>query len=94
MKRFLTVALCIVPLAANATDETITKPMTFEKCLATIQQTATKLGVAPVNIVETSILRTVRFPASDGSTLVTCSARDSKMVIVRTSSVCGVDIEC
>jgi hypothetical protein len=93
MKRLLTVALCTVPLAANA-DQTVTKPMTFEKCLATIQLTATRLGVAPVNIVETSILRMVRFPASDGSTLVTCSAPDNKMVIVQTSKVCGVDVEC
>ena len=58
--------------------------MGFESCLAVIRATATELGVAPVNIVETDILRVVRFPTNDGSgesLLVTCSRPDSKMTI-------------
>jgi hypothetical protein len=79
--------------AAPAAAQTTTKVMSFEACLATIQYMATKLG-APTNIVETSILRIVRFPATDGSVLMTCSAPDQKMVLTQTDNVCGVDVEC
>jgi hypothetical protein len=57
--------------------------MSFETCLATISSVATELGVAPTNIVETSIMRIVRFNTVDGSVLVTCSAPDHKMVLTR-----------
>jgi hypothetical protein len=58
--------------------------MAFESCLLLIRKTAAKLGVAPTNIVETDILRVVRFPTNDGSgqsILVTCSKPDEKLVI-------------
>ena len=58
--------------------------VSFEACLETIRQVSTSLGVAPVNIVETSILRVVRFNTDDGSgksILVTCSKPDQKMLI-------------
>lgn len=57
------------------------KSMSFDDCLRVIQNTATQLGVAPTNIVETSEMRMVRFPSSDGSVLVTCSRPDRKMVM-------------
>jgi hypothetical protein len=59
--------------------------MSFETCLATISNIATELGVAPINIVETSIMRVVRFNTADGSVLVTCSAPDRRMVITRSA---------
>ena len=58
------------------------KTMSFNQCLATIRSLATKLGVAPVNIVETNILRMVRFQTNDGSGksyLLTCSKPDRVM---------------
>jgi hypothetical protein len=58
--------------------------MSFDKCVATIQLTANRLGIAPINVVETTILRIVRFKTNDGSgksLLVTCSKPDRKMVI-------------
>ncbi len=61
-----------------------TKKMNFDACIATIQEVATQLGTAPLNIVETAILRVVRFNTNDGSgksILVTCSKPDEKMVI-------------
>lgn len=94
MNRLLISILCLAPLTAEADERTKTMSMSFERCVATIQLTATKLGITPVNIVETSILRMVRFPVSDGSMLVTCSKPDAKMVIVQTSNVCGVDVNC
>ena len=57
--------------------------MPFEQCLAEIARIATKFGMAPTNIVETTALRMVRFPTSDGSVLVTCSRDDSKMVLTK-----------
>lgn len=62
---------------------TMTKVMDFQTCLRTIQTMATDFGVAPVNIVETTDVRIVRFNTSDGSVLVTCSGPDGKMVAVQ-----------
>jgi hypothetical protein len=57
--------------------------MSFDACLATIEQVSTDLGVTPVNVIETTTVRMVRFNTADGSVLVTCSAPDEKMVITR-----------
>ena len=72
------------PVSSFAEATSISETASFELCLATIQRTASRLGVAPANIVETEILRMVRFPTNDGtgeSILVTCSKLDQKMVI-------------
>ena len=63
--------------------ESTSQSMDFESCLANITGVATELGVAPINIVETSVVRMVRFNTTDGSVLVTCSAPDQKMVITK-----------
>ncbi|PKP68313.1 MAG: hypothetical protein CVT82_15675 [Alphaproteobacteria bacterium HGW-Alphaproteobacteria-4] len=57
--------------------------MSFEDCLSLIRRTASDLGVAPINIVETEIMRMVRFVASDGTVMVTCSRLDGKAVITK-----------
>jgi len=62
-------------------QESTSMSMTFEECLQTIQKTATQLGVAPVNIVDTTVMRIVRFETRDGSVLVTCSRPDQKMIM-------------
>jgi hypothetical protein len=61
--------------------ESTSQSMSFEQCLQAIRNTASRLGIAPINIVETNILRMVRFCAHDESVLVTCSQPDRKMVI-------------
>lgn len=61
----------------------VSRSMSFEACLATIRSTATDLGAAPENVVESSIARIVRFRTSDGSVLVTCSKPDNKLIITR-----------
>ena len=63
--------------------ETVTRTMSYRDCINQISVVATQFGVAPINIVETSAMRTVRFPTSDGSVLVTCSRPDRKMVLIR-----------
>ena len=68
---------------ANAAVETITKSMSFEQCLQVIRGTASDLRIAPINIVETRDMRMVRFPASGGSVLITCSRLDRKMAIIK-----------
>ena len=55
--------------------------MSFDNCVSLIQRKSTELGVAPTNIVETDILRMVRFNATDGSVVVSCSKLDNKMVL-------------
>ncbi len=75
-------ALLLVPAAAQAQARSQKRSMSFESCLETIRKTARKLGIASINVVETNILRIVRFNGSDGgSVLVTCSRPDRKMVI-------------
>ena len=64
-----------------AEAQTATRKMTFSNCLKVIRKTATDLGVALINIVETNIVRIVRFVTKDGSVLVTCSAPDQKIIM-------------
>lgn len=68
--------------------------MSFVNCLRMIRKVAGDLGIAPINIVETSGLRIVRFPVTDGSVLVTCSAADNKLVVTKTGNTCGRDVNC
>lgn len=92
MKRSALLIIGVTLATAAAADHTTTTSTPFEKCLAKIQALATKTGTAPVNLVETSILRIVRFPAADGSLLVTCSKPDGKMIVEQ--KMCGGDAEC
>ena len=80
MKLFFLLSLSFLATIAFAQQST-SKAMSFEDCLKVIRDTATSLGVAPINIAETSELRMVRFPTADGSVLVTCSKPDRKMVM-------------
>lgn len=79
----LIVAGVVAALFASTSfaQQSTSKSMSFEECLQVIQRTATQLGVAPINIAETTDMRMVRFPTSDGSVLVTCSRPDRKMVM-------------
>lgn len=66
--------------SSNNQVQSTSTSMSFDSCLQSIQVMANQYG-APTNIIETTIMRTVRFHASDGSVLVTCSKPDQKMVI-------------
>ena len=88
----LAIIICACVLAsvigkAHAGTEVIkTEQMSFEQCNELIRRMAGQLGVAPINVVETSIMRIVRFPTNDGSgesILVTCSKPDRKMIVNR-----------
>ncbi|TSA38017.1 MAG: hypothetical protein D4R63_12020 [Methylococcaceae bacterium] len=71
-----------VPITIDSeTPQSTSKSMSYEECLQVIQRTATQLGVAPINIVETTVMRMVRFLTSDGSVLVTCSEPDQKLIM-------------
>jgi hypothetical protein len=60
--------------------------MGFEICLKAISLTASNVGVAPLNIVETSDVRIVRFPTSEGSIMLTCSRPDQRLVVTTSPS--------
>ena len=62
-------------------------------CLQLIQKTATELAVAPVNIVETTAMRMVRFPTRDGSVLLTCM-KDGSATVTKSPHKCGVTVKC
>lgn len=76
--------LSSIPTSSSSNNQvqSTSKSMSFESCLQSIQVMANQYG-APTNVIETTIMRTVRFHASDGSVLVTCSKPDQKMVITR-----------
>lgn len=59
-----------------------TRAMEFGDCLTLIRKMATDYGIAPVNLMETTDVRLVRFVLSDGSVLMLCNRPDSKMKIV------------
>jgi hypothetical protein len=64
------------------------KRVSFAACLAYIRGVASDLGTAPINIVETTDLRIVRFRTNDGSGtsfLVTCSRPDMKLTVNQSS---------
>lgn len=78
---FVPTMLLILPSGAFAQVESQTRDMDFDQCLSVIRQLSSDLGVAPINVVETNILRIVRFNTSDGSVLISCSEPDRKLVI-------------
>ena len=56
--------------------------MDFDTCLKFIRDQAVKERLIPENIVETNILRVVRFSYRDGSgVLLTCSKLDNKLTL-------------
>lgn len=57
----------------------ISKSVSFENCLEALRGTSTKLAVAPINIVETTDMRMVKFPTKDGPVIVTCDRARQKM---------------
>jgi len=77
----LALALSVSAAAVEATSRAI--PLSFNKCRGIIVYVGAQIGVAPINIVETSTTRIVRFDTDDGSVLITCSRPDQKMVITR-----------
>jgi hypothetical protein len=74
--------------ASFAETEVVSKvPMSFEDCLGSIRKVSSQLGVAPTNVVETNILRIVRFTTNDGSgesILITCSGPDNLQIVNKT----------
>lgn len=54
--------------------------MDMEDCADTIERTANELGVAPVSVVESEKLKMARFPATEGSVIVSCSANGGMAV--------------
>jgi hypothetical protein len=55
----------------------------FDECVRRIEVLSDQFDMAPINIVDTSILRIARFVMSDGSVLISCSRADQKMVVTR-----------
>ena len=56
------------------------RPMSFEKCLQVIDGTSAEVEAAPVTIVSTSQLKTVKWSTGYGDVMLTCSKPDGKMI--------------
>jgi hypothetical protein len=82
MKLMLIFVFTMMIPAITVAQQSTTKSMPFSQCLETIKRTAQQLGVTPVIIVNSGIMRMVRMPTDDGSSvLVTCSKPDQTMVM-------------
>ena len=76
-------ATAVAAPSARAQATSTSKPMSFEACLAVIDRVSRDLRIAPIGIVNTKIMRVVRFPTTEGSVLITCSKPDRKMIVTR-----------
>lgn len=83
MRTVLAIGLLLTSGSHCLALETQTQSMSFEDCLATIRRVSGQFATAPINIVETDILRVVRFPTTDGSVLVSCSRPDRKLIVTK-----------
>ncbi len=83
MRALVAALLAIAPFSCFAQASSQSRSMDFDSCLGVIRKTSTDLGVAPINIVETTDMRIVRFPTADGSVLITCSRSDRSMVVTK-----------
>ncbi len=79
---------------ASAESDNHARSMKFEDCLGVIHAAADHLGIVPVDVADTALLRIVRFPVSDGSVVVICSRADEKIVVTKTDDRCGAEVEC
>ena len=71
------------PEGVHAKPEITSQSMPFRQCLQVIERTASQLGVAPTNIVESDVLRVVQFCADGASVIVSCSRRHKKLVLTK-----------
>ncbi len=76
------VLVASVALASSKPTST-SEPMRFQACVLSIDVVANKVGARPVLIVDTAIMKMVRFPTAEGSLLVTCSKPDGKRILTQ-----------
>jgi hypothetical protein len=85
LKAVTAIAIMLLPGMAWAI-ETQTREISFSGCLAVIAQVSGQYDAPPVNVVETSDLRIVKWFLSDGNVMVACSRPDGKMVVTKTAN--------
>lgn len=63
--------------------ETTEKPMTFEVCVATVEQMTAAIteNYPVIRVVNTGVMRTEKLWTNDAAMTVTCSAPDEKLLI-------------
>jgi len=84
MKKLTILALMglfCTPVQAQVKTQTV--EMGFYDCKNRIIFMKAKFGIAPEIIADTSDVKMVRFPTSDGSVIVTCSRPDEKMAVTQ-----------
>lgn len=85
--RAATVAIIALGSCAGALAEarSTSTPMGFRSCVASIDIVARQAGDRPTVVVDSPIMKVVRFSTADGSLLVTCSAPDRKRILTESS---------
>ena len=68
--------------------------ITFEGCLATIDQYAHQIGISPEVIIETADVLTVRFSVRGARVIVTCSRPNNTMTITLVRPGCDPGGPC
>jgi hypothetical protein len=84
MKKILVALMMVVGTAQASIINTVTREGSWESCVGTLQR-FTQVMPSKV-LVSTEIMAMVRFQTKEGSTLVTCSKLDRKMVVVNTTN--------
>jgi hypothetical protein len=91
----LLAALGLVAVGSSARAEPANgriASMPFSECLSIIAEVAQEMDAAPVDLVDTSDIRTVRFDADDGTVTVTCNRRDNRMLLARSPAARLADL--
>lgn len=87
MRFAILVALMTLSGAVQASpkSETVSQTISFDGCLKAAQDLADQVGVDLESVIDTPNVKMFRIIGSDGRIMVTCSAKERKMVLSRTS---------
>lgn len=85
MRSAILAALVTLPIAVEASpkSETVTQTISFKGCLKAAQDLANQVGVDLESVIDTPNVKMFRIVGSDGRIMVTCSAKERKMVLSR-----------
>jgi hypothetical protein len=76
-------ALAVSSAAQAQSADTRIASMPFDECLSIIDEAAQEVDEAPVKLVSTSDVVTVRINASDGFVTMSCNRSDNKITLTK-----------
>jgi hypothetical protein len=85
MRFVILAALMTLPstVGASPQSETVTQTISLKGCLKAAHDLADQVGVDLESVIDTPNVKMFRIVGSDGRIMVTCSAKERKMVLSR-----------